>query len=211
MFFLGLYDNIGNAWIAILKKIFEDGIIVETLEEKYIEFKGISVDIAVNNDDDPIIEKYGDSSIISWMKSNFEDFQTVKELGHARSYASRLYSYNETKNQISWIIEKIQKKPMTRSATITTFEPLTDEHYIPCISLLDFDKNGDELDMYVYARALDFGGKAYANLICLKKILSDVARELECNSGSIHLICKSVHIYDCSCKKMKQIIEQEGI
>lgn len=40
-------------------------------------------------------------------------------------------------------------------------EPLTDEGYIPCVSLLDFQKTGGKLDMTAYGRALDFGCKAY--------------------------------------------------
>ena len=40
-------------------------------------------------------------------------------------------------------------------------EPLTDEGYIPCVSLLDFQKTGGKLDMTAYCRALDFGCKAY--------------------------------------------------
>ena len=41
------------------------------------------------------------------------------------------------------------------------FESLTDEGYIPCVSLLDFQKTGGKLDMTAYCRALDFGCKAY--------------------------------------------------
>lgn len=41
------------------------------------------------------------------------------------------------------------------------FESLTDEGYIPCVSLLDFQKTGGKLDMAAYGRALDFGCKAY--------------------------------------------------
>lgn len=41
------------------------------------------------------------------------------------------------------------------------FESLTDEGYIPCVSLLDFQKTGGKLDMTAYGRALDFGYKTY--------------------------------------------------
>ena len=209
MISLGLYASIGEAWISVLKKIFEEGTPVYAKDEEYTEYKGLCIDIKIGNEADPIIEKYSDPSIISWMSSNFENFQPIKELNYARSYASRLYSYNGVKNQITWVVEKIKKNPITRSATITTFEPLTDTDYVPCVSLLDFDKNDDVLDMYVYARALDLGGKAYANLLCLQKILVDVAQGIECEVGCIHLICKSVHVYRSSYEKMKQIIMQE--
>ena len=47
------------------------------------------------------------------------------------------------------------------------FESLTDEGYIPCVSLLDFQKTDGKLDMTAYCCALDFGCKAYVNLVML--------------------------------------------
>lgn len=55
----------------------------------------------------------------------------------------------------------LKSNPAARSAAITMFESLTDEGYIPCVSLLDFQKTGGKLDMTAYCRALDFGCKAY--------------------------------------------------
>lgn len=54
-----------------------------------------------------------------------------------------------------------KSNPAARSTAITMFESLTDEGYIPCVSLLDFQKTGGKLDMTAYGRALDFGYKTY--------------------------------------------------
>ena len=53
------------------------------------------------------------------------------------------------------------KKQSCRTLCGHRHEPLTDEGYIPCVSLLDFQKTGGKLDMTAYGRALDFGCKAY--------------------------------------------------
>ena len=210
MNYLGKYESIGEAWIAVLKVIYNHGEEVVTSEEIYIEYKGITIDVTATCEKDIIIEKYSNRDDIDWMISNFEEFQNVSALNNAHSYASRLYRYAGMKNQVEWVVDKFKKNPIARSATITTFEPLIDDHYIPCVSMLDFDMNGNSLDVYVYARALDFGRKAHANLICIQKLLKDVSQKLECKCGTIHLICKSAHVYSDSYKQTKYMLEQEG-
>ena len=206
----GQYTYIGEAWVAVIKKIMQLGREVKEGSECYKELKGVIFCIScVENHEntDMILNKYGDSQIIQWMKDNFELVQSVKELHNANSYAARLYNYGGSKNQIQWIIDKINNKKNVRSATITTFEPLTDIGYIPCISLLDFDNNDDILDVYVYARALDFGEKAYANMLCIRDLLEKVASNTNCSMGNIHFICKSVHVYDYDYDKINRILE----
>ena len=56
---------------------------------------------------------------------------------------------------------RASKKRSCRTLCGHHHEPLTDEGYIPCVSLLDFQKTGGKLDMTAYCRALDFGCKAY--------------------------------------------------
>ena len=60
--------------------------------------------------------------------------------------------------------------PECRSAAITTFEPHTDTTYVPCISLLDFWRVSGPLELVVYAHRLDFGKKAYGNLVELARL-----------------------------------------
>ena len=211
MKYLGTKKGIGTAWLVILNEIMTNGIEVSNPEETYTECKGISIDITVSNDEDTIIKKYGNQKDIDWMISNFENFQNVVELQSARSYASRLYKYAGKKNQIEWVVQKFKENPNARSATITTFEPLTDVHYIPCVSMLDFDFVDGQLSVYVYARALDFGKKGYANLICIQKILKNIAKELDCDVGTIHLICKSAHVYDDSYSTVNNILRRAFI
>ena len=116
---------------------------------------------------DQIIEKYMVKEEYEWMEDNFTKLSKVKELHNENSYASRLYNYMNEKNQINWVIDRLKNKKYTCSATITTFEPLTDEKYIPCVSMIDFYVQNEKLDMYVYCRSLDFGCKAYVNLVML--------------------------------------------
>ena len=73
--------------------------------------------------------------------------------------------------------------PASRSATITTFEPLLDTTYIPCVSMLDFWAPAGALELVVYAHSLDFGKKAYGNLVELARLQALVAGELDLPVG----------------------------
>ena len=207
---LGNIDTIGQAWIKVLKQIKESGknVLYNGDSDRPIqELVGISFTINNIIMPDPIIEKYMVKEEYEWMENNFTKLGKVKELYDEDSYASRLYNYMNEKNQINWVIEKLKKQENTCSATITTFEPLIDEKYIPCVSMLDFYMQDKKLNLYVYCRSLDFGCKAYVNLVMLYKILKQVAEEIEAEIGSMNLIVKSAHIYDKDVEKIDDILK----
>lgn len=87
-------------------------------------------------------------------------------------------------------------------------EPLTDEGYIPCVSLLDFQKTGGKLDMTAYGRALDFGCKAYVNLVMLHLVQKEIAEKTGIPCGKLILIVKSAHFYLRDREKVLAIIEK---
>ena len=88
------------------------------------------------------------------------------------------------------------QRPGSRSATITTFEPLSDTSYIPCVSLLDFWAPAGRVELVVYAHSLDFGKKAYGNLVELARLQELVAGELGLPLGSLTIYVKSAHVYE---------------
>lgn len=144
------------------------------------------------------------------MIRNFTVQGEVPELYHENSYASRLYSYMGQKNQVEWLVDRLRKNPATRSATRSMFEPLTDEGYIPCVSLIDFQKTDGRLNMTAYCRALDFGCKAYVNLVMLHLIQQDIAEKSGIPCGKLILLVKSAHFYMRDRKKVLTILGEEG-
>jgi len=94
------------------------------------------------------------------------------------------------------VVSRLQADPQTRSATITTFQPLEDTSYIPCVSLLDFWQANDALELVVYAHSLDFGKKAYGNLVELARLQHEVANTVGMPVGSLVIHAKSAHIYE---------------
>lgn len=149
MKYLGEVNTIGEAWITFFKEIDKNGKIKKYSDTKIIkEESGLSIFIRKAELLDSIINKYMVEDEYKWMEDNFTKQGIVKELRNARSYVSRLYNYLDKKDQMKWVIDKLNDDINSCSATITTFEPLTDESYIPCISMLDFYVENNVLNLY---------------------------------------------------------------
>ena len=112
------------------------------------EVANLSICVAEPDPDDPTIAVLADPDWLAWMHRNFT----------APDYA------RTGRDQVAWVIDRLRNDPGSRSATITTFEPLIDTTYIPCVSLLDFWLPDGRVELVVYAHSLDFGKKAYGTL-----------------------------------------------
>lgn len=153
--------------------------------------------IEVPDSDDELIVRYADPERLQWMHSNFTDSARVAALGDTDSYATRLYDYEHSGlNQIDWVVERLRTDPSSRSATITTFQPLTDTSYIPCVSLLDFFLHARRLELVVFAHSIDFGTKGFANMVELAYLQQRVAKMISSDIGSLTMIVKSAHVYE---------------
>ena len=156
---------------------------------------------------DEIIDRYADETRMAWMHANFGDRRVVEALGDADSYATRLRDYARAgRDQIQWVYQRLLADPSTRSATITTFQPLTDTTYIPCVSLLDFFLVEGRLRLVVYAHSIDFGAKGFANLVELAELQEEVARAISAPVDTMTMIIKSAHIYDTDFTYMREVL-----
>ncbi|HEY4269670.1 MAG TPA: thymidylate synthase, partial [Galbitalea sp.] len=159
-------ETIGAAWLDVAGRILTAGEPSEYDGMPILEIDRVTVSVEHPRADDPIIQRLAAPERLAWMHANFTDHSLVAELGDARSYASRLFDYaGAGRDQVAWVIERLRADPTTRSATITTFEPMIDTTYIPCVSMLDFWMREGRLDQVVYAHSIDFGSKGYGNLV----------------------------------------------
>src|ERR1700680_1290732 len=199
--------TLGEAWIAIAAAILKGGVVGSWEGLPIVEVFRATLDVNSPRVDDPIVARHGDAGRLAWMHANFTDHSRVTELGDADSYATRLYDYSHAgRDQIRWVIDRLAANPWARDATITTFQPLTDSSYIPCVSLLDFRLVNGKLQLAVYAHAIDFGTKGYANLVELAALQIRVARDLGAEVGTLTMTVKSAHIYRTELDLMRHII-----
>ena len=197
-------DTIGEAWLEVARRIVEGGVESVYDASPMLELERVTLSVARPASDDPIVSALGDAERLAWMHANFTDHALVAELGHARSYASRLYDYAAGgRDQVRWVIDRLRADPTTRSATITTFEPLLDTTYIPCVSLLDFWVSDARLAAIVYAHSIDFGTKGYGNLVELAYLMERIAAGVELEVGPLDFVVKSAHIYEPEIELMR--------
>jgi thymidylate synthase len=189
--------TLGECWLRTSAEILEHGDDAAYDGMAIKEISRMTLSVAEPDPDDPAIAELGDPAWSAWMHENFFTPVDVPELGGARSYASRLFDYaGSGRDQLAWAVDRLRSDPESRSATITTFEPLTDTSYIPCVSMLDFWAPAGRLDLVVYAHSLDFGKKAYGNLVELARLQVMAADELELPVGTVTLYVKSAHVYE---------------
>ena len=189
--------TLGEGWLRTSRAILERGALERYDDQPTRELALLTLVVEQPSSDDPLIAELGDAEWLAWMHENFFIQKDVPELGNAKSYAVRLFNYAGTgRDQIAWVVERLRADPACRSASVTTFQPLTDTTYIPCVSLLDFWIPNDALELVVYAHSLDFGKKAYGNLVELARLQEHVAGELGCSVGRLIVHAKSAHVYE---------------
>jgi thymidylate synthase len=204
-------DTLGEAWLRSSRAILEDGALAAYDGRTTRELAHLSVAIARPSSDDEVIARLGDPEWLAWMHDNFFSHDDVAELGDAKSYAARLFDYaGSGHDQIAWVVGRLRDDPECRSATITTFQPLTDTSYVPCVSLLDFWLRDGAVELVVFAHSLDFGRKAYGNLVELARLQEHVAGELGAAVGPLVVHAKSAHVYEPEWAVMASIAGRES-
>jgi thymidylate synthase len=199
-------NELGEGWLAVSRAVLDDGVEAVYDGQATRELALVTLVVEAPRSDDPIVAELGDPEWLAWMRENFFVEKEMPELGDADSYAIRLFDYARTgRDQIAWVVERLRADPECRSATVTTFQPLTDEAYIPCISMLDFWLPGGELELVVYAHSLDFGKKAYGNLVELARLQEHVAGELGNAVGRLVIHAKSAHVYEPELELMQRL------
>jgi len=200
--------TLGEGWLAVSRAILEDGALATYDGQVTRELAHVSVAIADPSPDDEVIARLGDPQWLAWMHANFFDRRDVAELGHAKSYAVRLFDYaGSGRDQLARVVDRLRADPECRSATITTFQPLTDTSYVPCVSMLDFWLRDGAVELVVYAHSLDFGKKAYGNLVELARLQQRVGAELGVATGALVVHAKSAHVYEPEWSAMAAIAD----
>jgi thymidylate synthase len=197
--------TLGEAWLDVSRAILADGTAAIWGPLPTVELARLTLVVAQPDPADPLIAESGDPQWLEWMHANFFDPADVVELDHARSYAVRLFDY-EGRDQIGWVVERLRADPSARDAAITTFMPLTDTSYVPCVSLLDFWLPEGGVELVVYAHSLDFGKKAYGNLVELARLQRLVAEELGAPVGRLVVHVKSAHVYESERALMERLV-----
>ena len=74
--------------------------------------------------------------------------------------------------------------------------------------MLDFWAPAGSVELVVYAHSLDFGKKAYGNLVELARLQERVAGDLGLPVGRLTVIVKSAHVYEPEWELMTRLASE---
>lgn len=192
--------TIGEAWKRSIDLIRNNGIEISDEDQELLEISHLFLEISDPDENDPVASSQ-DNTMRDWMNDNFNTIKKLPELNNSWSYGWRLYDF-EGVNQINWVIDKLKRKPESKSATISLLQKPGLESYIPCVSLLDFKIRENTLYLTATCRSLDFGKKSIHNFTNLAAIAKKLAESLTLKKIKLFVQVNSAHIYKTDLKSI---------
>jgi thymidylate synthase len=195
--------TIGYAWAEAYKLIMKEGHIMTDGTVPITEVMNVYLSVADAQSSDKILEAMADPEMIDWMvNKNFGGTEPVLDWGY--SYGMRFRNFGGV-DQIAEAIKKLQKRPGSKTATITLMDPSKDfTGHMPCIITLDPKIRDGKLMLTGFFRSQDIGKKFYADMMALAVIQKEIAQRVGVECGSIELLITSAHVVESEYEKQQE-------
>ena len=192
------FSSLGEAWICLLNTVVRDG---EPMESEGLELLGVSVAFPAVTDSDPILERFGDATMIAEMKTVFFG-GGVGRVGH--NYANLMRGPGG-RNDLEDIIALLRAAPWSKRAVLTLCG--LPDGKVPCINAVQFLVRGNLRTIY-FARGQDAFRKFYADALCMGDMARKVAAGLGVATGTIMGFIGSCHIYHEDRQALDRMLRQ---
>ena len=196
--------TLGEAWKKSVQAVQENGEAHFDEDVQLLELRqGLSLTITEPKIEDPIIKRLGDPQVLGRMSKKFS--QSAKMEDRPFTYGELIYCKSGV-DQFAWMIERIRRKPETKSATISLIAEGDESPNLPCLVCLDAKLRDGAIDLHFFFRSQNVVGRQYANLVALAELQQKMAAELTCKSGIISGYISSPHIYDYDFEYAQKIL-----
>ena len=185
-------QTVGECWIQSINHVLKHGRPHHDEEVGLLEVLGLTVEISAPSVHDPLLSAHGDRTVLSRTLAKFERGACMPD--RAFTYGQRIFDMGGV-DQFEWMVERLQRKPDTKSATINLLVPGSSAASLPCLTTLDAKIRGGRLDLQFFFRSQNIVGRQYANLAALAQLQSDLARRCGTVSGTLRGYVASAHIY----------------
>jgi thymidylate synthase len=185
--------TIGECWISSIKTVMENGTEYFDENVQIKEIIGLSVEIANPNIEDKIIREFGDKYVLDKMLKKFSKGIVMND--RPFTYGECIYAKNGI-DQFEWLINRLQNKKETKSATIGLLTEGKNEANLPCLTTIDAKIRNNELILQFFFRSQNIFGRQYANLLALANLQKNLANRCSVNIGFLKGYIASAHIYD---------------
>lgn len=166
-------QTIGECWLQSIRYVLNHGQLHHDGEVGLLELLGLAVEIWAPKEEDPLISAYGDTSVLTRTLAKFARGAYMPE--RPFTYGQRIFDMDGV-NQFDWMVERLQRKPDTKSATINLLVPGSTAASLPCLTTLDAKIRRGQLDLQFFFRSQNIFGRQYANLAALARLQNDLAR-----------------------------------
>ncbi|MEP3333616.1 thymidylate synthase [Sedimentitalea sp.] len=187
-------QTLGEAWKKSIRAVQEGGESHFDEDVPLLELRqGLSLTISEPRVEDPIIERWGDPQVLARMMKKFAIGTKMSD--RPFTYGELIYSKNGV-DQFAWMVERIRRKPETKSATISLLSEGDGSPNLPCLVCLDAKLRKGFLDLHFFFRSQNVVGRQYANLVALADLQARMASTLSCKVGNLSGYAASPHIYE---------------
>lgn len=196
--------TLGECWQKCVRYVLEHGRFHNDEDVAICEVLGLTVEIAHPAPIDSFIEKVGDSKVIDKMLRKFSKGIVMED--RPFTYGQLIYDMNGV-DQFEWMLKRLQRKPETKSATISLVTPGMNALNLPCLSVLDAKIRNRELHLQFFFRSQNIFGRQYANFMALANLHKNLASRLDCGMGTMKGYIASAHIYEYDLIDAKALAE----
>lgn len=199
-------SSAGRAWARYLAHVVQYGVPLGNDPDPIVEAPPVVVTVKDLDDQDRILDRYGDPRIRETYVRKMFSYEIVKELG--TTYGDRLFDY-AGHDQIAAAVDTLKNDWWSNKATLTLLDPLErwPERRMPCLTVVDLKIRDSRLLLYAFFRSQN-ALNSYGNMYGLRAIQSYCAEKLDVAMGPITLFVSSPHVYERDLERAKQIVGQ---
>lgn len=201
-------NTIGECWLKCIKSVLYSGQIHHDEDVVIQEILGVSVAIAYPSSEDNFIANVGDQGVIDKMLKKFSKGVVMGD--RPFTYGQLIYDMNGI-DQFEWMVDRLQTKPESKSATISLVTPGLNDPNLPCLSVLDAKIRNGDLHLQFFFRSQNIFGRQYANLLAIAGLHERLAYRLGCGVGSLKGSIASAHIYEYDLADARKLVKNHKI
>ena len=168
-------NTLGECWLKCIDTVIKKGSIFYDEDVKIKEILGLQIKISSPNTSDEIISKFGDQEVILHTLKKFSKGIVMEN--RPFTYGDLIYNKNGV-DQFEWLVDRLNNKKETKSATICLLKEGAIDDNLPCLNTIDAKIRDGRLNLQFFFRSQNVFGRQYANLLAIAKLQADLAGRL---------------------------------
>lgn len=199
-------DTIGECWQQSVRQVLQHGAEHRDEDVALREILGLTVRIRHPREQDEFVATHADMEVLQRTLDKFEPGADMPD--RPFTYGQRIHDAGGV-DQYRWLVQRIENKPETKSATINLLVPGDASPNLPCLVALDAKVRDGRLHLQFFFRSQNIFGRQYANLAALARLQGRLAADCGMAVGSLSGMIASAHIYAYDYPQAEQMLAEK--